>query len=202
MFLRECSIQGACNYHHFLSGKVFLVICEDGSENTIRFFNKDFIHLSGIKSNLSDNTFFESCKKNQLSEGNILTRQKYNWQTLKGKGIRLRNIHRIVYADVKDSLFVFHLHTNTADFPVAIRNSITNTCVGYQNDIHQARTLRKFTNSACSESEKRISAIFAKSESQKKYDELVYISNFRNVYNKNGVFPDLLSESLKERLPI
>ncbi len=79
MFLRECSIQGACNYHHFLSGKVFLVICEDGSENTIRFFNKDFIHLSGIKSNLSDNTFFESCKKNQLSEGNILTRQKYNF---------------------------------------------------------------------------------------------------------------------------
>lgn len=82
MFLRECSIEGARNYNHFLSGKVFLIICEDGSESTVRFFKKDFIHLSGIRSNLSDDKFFEHCKKNKLSDGNILTRQKYNWQTL------------------------------------------------------------------------------------------------------------------------
>lgn len=200
MYLKECLTEGARNYDHFLVGKDFWIICEDGTESTVRFFKKDYIHLAGVQSNLSDGSFFEQCKKDKLTDGNILTHQHYNWLTLKGKGVRIRNIHKIVYADVKESLFIFNLHTNTADFPVAIRNRTTNTCVGYVDRIHKARTLRKFTNSGNSDSEKKIAAIFAKKPSQAKYNELVYISNINKVYETNHTFIDKLSDLVRGRL--
>ena len=198
--LRKCYIQGAQNYNHFLMGKIFLIICEDGTETTIRFFKKDYIHLTGIETNLGDNIFFENCKNSTLNNNNILTHQKYNWSTLRGKGTRIQNIHRIIYSNVKESLFIFNLHTNTAHFPVAIRNCTINTCIGFKDELHKARTLRKFTNSGSSDCEKKIVAIFAKKESQSMYDELVYISSIHKIYEMNNTFLDKLSNLLRNRL--
>ena len=200
MYIKECLAEGATNYSHFLTGKVFLIICDDCTERTIRFFKKDYIHLTGIKSNVSDDDFFTLCKKRKLADGNIFTRQYYNWSTLKGKAVRIKDIHKIVYADVKESLFIFDLHTNTADFPVAIRNSTRNTCVGFIDNIHKARTLRKYSNSGNSECEKKIAAIFARPTSQTKYNELVYISNVYDIYTSDNALIHKLSNSLRNRL--
>lgn len=200
LYLRKCSIEGARNYNHYLVGKVFLIICEDGTESLIRFFKTDFVHLTGIESNLRDNAFYKQCIVGKLTDGNINNYQKYNWQTLKGKADRVKKIHKIVYADVKNSLFMFQLHTRTGVFPVAIRNSVTNTCVGYKGDIHKARSLRKFTNSGNADAEKKIAAIFAKQEDQEKYNELVYISTVQKLYKNDKDFVNKLSDTLKDRL--
>ena len=162
LYLRECAIKGARNFNHYLIGKKFMIICADGTVETVRFLKRDYIHLTGIISNLSDNAFFSHCVKDRLSTNNIYDRQKYNWGTLKGKAKRVQHIHKIVYANVKDSLFMLNMHTGTDDYPVAIRNKTTDTCIGFKNSIRKARTLRKFSNSANADREKKIAAIFAK----------------------------------------
>lgn len=200
IFLRKCAIQGARNYHHYLINKTFLVICKNGEERNIRFFKNDYMHLTGLKSNLNEDAFFEQCKNSFLNLGNISQYQKYNWATLKGKAVRIQNIHKIIYSDIQNSLFIFNLHTNTADFPIAIRNSAINTCVTFKNSIGQARSLRKFTNSNNSDCEQEIAAIFAKTEPALQYNELVYISNIKEMLKVNTDCFDKCSDSLKIRL--
>lgn len=199
IYLRNCSIHGARNYNHFLIGKVFLIICEDGVEIEIRFFKKDFIHLTGIKSDLSDDSFYDQCVLGKLSEGNIKDQQKYNWSTLKAKALRIKNIHKIIYSDIKNSLFMFNLHTNTVDFPVAIRNITIDSCVAFMGTINKARSLRKYTNSNNADEEKRIVAIFSKKEDIQEYNELVYMSNMSMLLKYNHVFVEKLSPLLKKK---
>lgn len=52
--LRGKIITGSRNYNKYLKGKVFKVVCHDGTEADIRFFGSDFKHLTGIYSNLDD----------------------------------------------------------------------------------------------------------------------------------------------------
>ena len=47
-------VKGAQNFEKYLNGKCFKIICEDGMQTEIRFFQDDFKHLTGIESNLSE----------------------------------------------------------------------------------------------------------------------------------------------------
>lgn len=180
-YLRERILCGARNYNHYFVGKSFLIICDDGTESVVWFSKKDFIHLTGIQSDLNGVKFFNNCVTGKFSSGNIKNKQKYNKATLKNKAKRIKNIHKIIYADVSNSLFLFNLHTNTADFPVAIRNASMNMCVGFKDNTHRGRTLRRFTNSTNFDDEKKIIAIFARKSNDILYDELVYISNISKI---------------------
>ena len=46
-------VKGAQNFEKYLNGKCFKIICEDGMQTEIRFFQDDFKHLTGIESNLN-----------------------------------------------------------------------------------------------------------------------------------------------------
>lgn len=72
-------------------------------------------------------------------------------------------------------------------------------CVGFVSNINRARSLRKASSSVNSLSKKSIIAIFAKSSGDVKYDELVYISDLLNVYEKNETLLNQLSDSLQMR---
>lgn len=135
--------------------KNIFIICEDGTSYTVCFFANDFLHLTGVRTNLDEKRFFENSFLGRLSEGNIYEEQKYNWQTLKSKAIRIQIIDEIIYTDVEDSLFMENLHTNTFIYNVAIRNTSQNSCVGFKDSINKARTLRKATNSTNATSEKK-----------------------------------------------
>ena len=152
--LREKIINGVEKYNHFLVNKVFLVICEDGSEYTLRFLKSDFRHLTGVDTDLNDDAFFELCKSRRLDIGNINEYQKYNWATLKSKALRISQIHRLLYDNIQNTLFMINLHTNTRTFPVAVKNTNIDTCVGFI-DGHKARTLRKYNNSNDADSQKK-----------------------------------------------
>lgn len=119
--LRNNAIKGASQYAHYLMDKVFLVVCEDGKEYELRFLKSDYRHLTGIRTNLDDDTFFEQCKSRTLDIGNINEYQKYNWDTLKTKAKRICDIQRLLYDNIQNALFMINLHTKTRDFPVAIK---------------------------------------------------------------------------------
>ena len=197
--LRENAIKGAVKYSHYLMDKVFLVVCEDGSEYTLRFFKSDYRHLTGIDSNLDDDTFFENCKSRYLDIGNINEYQTYNWQTLKSKAIRISQIHRILYDNIQNALFMINLHTNTRNFPVAIKNTNINTCIGFVDNNNKARTLRKYNSSNDADAQKKICLIIAKKQDELLYDELIYVSIVGNVYEVNKNILEKMSEKLQNK---
>lgn len=182
--LRDKIVNGAVQYKNKLMNKEFLVIVEDGCEYTVRFFEKDFVHLTGMSSDLSDERFFENSLMGTLSDGNILEDQKYNWSTLKGKTDRIEKIDQIIYGKTENSLFMINLHTNTGDYPVAIRNKDFETCVGFRDKIHRARTLRKYANSADADMEKEIIAIVSRKAGESVYDEIVYLKDAKLLTEK------------------
>ncbi len=194
-------ITGAKKYKNKLIGKEFFVVCDDGSDYNVRFFAKDFIHLTGIKSDLSDERFFDNSSKGILSMGNILESQKYDWNTLKGKTDKIENIDQIMYGNSDNSLFMINLHTNTGDYPVAIRNSDIKTCVGFRDDINRARTLRKYNNSGNADDQKEIIAIFAKIPNLKMYNELVYLKDSQLLMEKRKDILEMISDDLKQVIP-
>lgn len=197
--LRNNAIRGAAKYSHYLIDKDFLVICEDGTEYVLHFYKSDFKHLTGIKSNLNDDDFFTNCVNRHLDLGNISEYQKYNWETLNSKSKRIIQIHRIVYDNIQNTLFLINLHTNTKDFPVAIKNTNIDTCVGFLNTNNKARTLRKYNSSNDAEKEKKICLILAKKVNTTLYNELIYISNIKNIYDANNKIVDKLSDNLQNK---
>lgn len=175
--LREKVITGADKYNRYLMNKVFLVVCEDGSLHNVRFFAKDFQHLTGVLSDLSEGEFFTRCSNRTLSVNNIAEQQKYNASTLRYKTDVILDIEKIIYGDSSESLFMINLHTRTCDYPVAIRNQGLQACVGFKQTSHRARTIRKYSNSGNADDQLRIVGIFAKTQEESKYTELVYLIN-------------------------
>lgn len=193
-YLRDKIIEGAKAYKNQLLNKKFLILCEDDSIYELVFHKKDFQHLTGLSTDLKDKRFFENSSDGILSENNILENQHYNYRTLKSKADSISSIDRIIYNDTESSLFMINLHTNTCDFPVAIRNSTFNTCVGFTGNDNHARTLRKYSNSQNCDSEKRINVILSKEVTSEKYEKLVYVRKGVEKFNINEDYIDTSSE--------
>lgn len=167
-------IQGAKNYETYLNDKSFKIICEDNSETIVRFFQKDFKHLTGIDSNLDEDDFYDMCRLGTISTGNIETEQKYNWDTLRGKTNRIVNIHDLLYTDAEKTLLLNQLKVNTTEFPVAIRNDNIKTCVAFASNANRARSLRKAGSSHDTKEEKKIIAIYGRKNGDEDFTEIVY----------------------------
>lgn len=172
--LQGSIIQGAKNYDKYLNDKCFKIICEDSTETIVRFFQGDFKHLTGIESDLNDDDFYDKCLHDKISTGNILTEQKYDWSTLKGKSNRIITIHNLLYADAEKTLLLNGLTVRTNTFPVAIRNDSTNSCVAFVSNINKARSLRKAGSSRNTKAEKKIVAIYGKKNGEQEFNEIVY----------------------------
>ena len=198
--LKEKIINGAQEYNAHLINKDFLIVCEDGYTDVVRFFKRDFLHLTGVSTNLNEESFYDNCVRRKLDVSNIKEKQKYNWNTLKSKAVRIEKIHKIIYADVQESLFMINLHTESTDFPVAIRNKSIATCVGFKEIINKARTLRKYDNSSNADEQKRIIAIFEKKQTDSLYSDLVYVSTVEELYDKKSDINSLLTEDLKKMI--
>lgn len=189
--IRNDVIKGARNYYKYLVPYKFLIITEDGDANIFQFNKADFIHLAGISSMLSDKDFFDNCLKGTLSENNIKDEQHYNFGTIKRKITRLKNIHRIIYANASTNLILINLYTNTACFPFAIESIEDKTVVAFRYPGNNARSLRN-NNHTDSDNKKSIVAIFSKAKNQtEKYSNLVYLRN--HAYLDNVSF-DILSQ--------
>lgn len=199
-FLKDKIIKGARLYKKHLMDKDFLIVCEDGSSSVVKFFKADFLHLTGVKTNLTEDGFFDNSVGDTLDVANISEQQKYNWNTLKSKAIRIEKIHKILYENVKNTLFMINLKTNTKVFPVAIKNSNADTCIGFVGNINKARTLRKYSSSNNADAQKRILAIFEKKQTAQKYNKLVYITSVKELYDKKADIDDYITVHMKDRL--
>lgn len=194
--LKRCIITGAQNYEHYLLNKVFKIVCEDGSNVDVRFFQNDYKHLSGLYSNLNDEDFFKFCRDGIIDIGNIKTNQKYNWDTLRNKGDRIAHIHEMLYLDGEQTLLLECLDTKNRIFPYAIRNDDNDICVCFVDISNKARSLRKAHSSLNAREEKKICSVFAKNTEDAIYNELVYLRDSKMLTENNPEIINILSEDI------
>lgn len=197
--LRHQIILGARNYRKYLVGKVFRIVCEDGTNIDIRFFPSDFKHLTGLCSNLNNISFYRNCISGSIDVGNISSEQKYNWSTLKTKCRFIEHIHEVLYKDGQRVLVTRFLDTHTFVFPYAVKNEANNICIGFVDDICRAHSLRKASTSMKFASKQNIIAIFAKDVSSERFHELVYVSSVKGIYEKDRALLESLDETIQER---
>ncbi|MDO4809025.1 MAG: PBECR4 domain-containing protein [Eubacteriales bacterium] len=174
--LRETLITGAEMYTRYLCDREFKILCDDGTSYTVEFVRNEFLHLSGIKTDLSKSSFYDACYQKTLSSGNILEEQKYDWSTLKKKARKLARINEFLHQNGDKTLLLECLQTNTMVFPLAIRNDATNICMAFITDRPRAHSLRNASNSQTATSIKPIVAILAKPAGSNDFSEKIYIS--------------------------
>lgn len=197
--LRSQIITGARNYNKYLAGKIFKIVCEDGMEVDVRFYVSDFKHMTGLRSNLGDESFYEKCLSGTIDIGNISANQKYNWNTLRTKGDHIEKIHELLYRDCRKTVLLEMLDTNTYVFPYAVKNTVNNMCVGFVSAVNKARSLRKASSSVKYKLEKSVIAIFAKPVGCPMYHELIYISDVLGVYEKDESLLNELDDVIQMR---
>lgn len=198
--LRASASVGAVDYKNYLVGKDFLIICADGTVKTIQFLAADFRHLTGIKSDLDDNTFFINACKNELDIGNILVCQKYNWHTLNKKKKRIEQIHKLIYANIDKALFLINLRTTTRTYPVAIKNSNIDACIGFVDNNNKAKTLRTYNSSQKADEEKEISVILKKEKADTVFKDVVYLTKSKIKISLSSSLYDRLDKELSYKI--
>lgn len=159
--IRNDIITGARLYERYLVSKAFLIITDNGTVNTVCFNKKDFAHLAGVRTTLSDRDLYENAAKGTLTVGNILSNQYYDFGTIRKKIIRLKKINKIIYANANTNLMLVNLHTHTTNFPLAIESIVTSMVVAFTGNDYYARSLRN-NNQTESETKENILAIFSK----------------------------------------
>ncbi|MGM9946495.1 PBECR4 domain-containing protein [Floccifex sp.] len=146
--LREAAILGARFYKDYLMDKKFIVITDDYQIHEIVFYKKDFLHLTGLKTNIKKSeTFLDLCINGKISTGNILTNQRHNKNTLKNKSKILLKLDKFLHTDTSTNLYLYELKTSSYTFPSAIKNDKENCTIAFKDDDLHARSLRKAINS-------------------------------------------------------
>lgn len=199
--IRERIIEGARNYKNRLMNKTFGIVAEDGVIYQIHFYKNDFKHLTGVTSNLNDSNFFNECVCGRISDGNIDTIQHYNWSNINHKTQNVKVIHELLYKDCSKTIAIDSLVTHCIVFPLALKSTQSNMCVGFVSSQLRARSMRKASNSYGSSpiAEKKVIAIFGKPTNALLYNELVYISDVKNVYDKCPGILEKIEPSMKDR---
>ena len=199
--LRARIIRGARNYKKFLIKKYFGIIDEDGAIYEVCFYEKDFKHLTGLYSHFSDKKFFEECVRGHIANTDIDTNQHYNWATLKDKSKRIESIHELMYKDCDKSILINPLPTNTTIFPLALKNTKSDICVAFAGRQYKARSLRtaKRSSNSIPGAEKKVIAIFSRPISSSLYNELVYITDLKNVCTKCPIILSKIDCNMQDR---
>lgn len=166
-------INGAIKYN-LLMGKKYEITVENGNVYEIEFNKEDYKHLCGIQSTLNDRDFFDNCLKSTITTSNINTKQKKDWNSLKGKERIIQNIDLMIYGDIKDVLLLDVLYTNTATFPIALRNDSNDSAIAFAGSNCHARSLRKARHSLNVKNTYRIIQIGEKLKSENEYKDIIY----------------------------
>ena len=99
---RQQLIQAANAYARLL-GKVFVLESSSFTNRlrySLRFFPTNFLHLTGVETNLSSSVFFAKCLSDQISFGEFWDSRRKNKSTIRKKLRNLINVDRIFETDV------------------------------------------------------------------------------------------------------
>lgn len=204
--------QAAQAYKDNLVGKDFLYVFDDRCIEA-RFRVDNFMHFTGVESNLPARRFYQNALNNKLSPSQIFFSKKHPFNLAQKKWNYICNIPTVL----TDECFMLEkITTQTASYEFGATNVDCTICLnkelvnGVAKGKHYiAMTLRDEDCFNRSQNQYIVTHIFSKPNNRSKYDTLQYLDRTSSANNlpesvKQMLFEDLLNNLVEatEKLPI
>lgn len=185
--IRQDIIEAAKIYSQNLAGKAFLYVY--GEEYfEVSFPVENFLHLTGVETNLSAKDFYKNAKKAKLSDKQFYFDTRHPYATAKKKLPCLKRLPELtndmvcILKDMKTVTIVYKLSVTNLEFTLGLTEN-TNNEGNRINDFFLPRSLRvEDTSVEKSNDGEIVDFIFAKDASIASYDTLL-------VEDKNKMIP-------------
>ena len=185
-------INAAKNYQEKLQDKTFLIIYQNGckvDKVQVEFRDNHFLHLTGVKTKLSAQRFYEKCLNRKLSDKEIELDCKGKAQQ---KLSVLPFLHELLYHNCMIGTFINSGIYIKADYFVGNTKAVLSVGFRFGKRVDFPVTLYKEDVRKLSQPTNKVLAIFIKNYNQKNYKQYTYLSKGQEI-NKL-----LLEEDIKE----
>lgn len=198
--VRKNIIKAAQVYKETLVGRYYLYIFENQCLE-MYYGTDNFLHLTGVGTNLSANQFYELAKSGELQINQIFFNQRFPLSTALKKTAYLTELEKFV----KEGYFIVkNLKTLTVFYPYAITNIDQSVLLGLKEEIKEELYIPKsfrikgnIFDKANKNDLFEINFILSKTDSEGMYDIVLYQEqSFANLSQK------ILSKIDTKNLPI
>ena len=195
--------EAAREYEERLNDRHFMVVYQEGTETkTVQFGFRDmnFLHLTGIETNLKAKQFYKACLDHKLAERDIINFTKGKTQQ---KLAVLPHLADVLYNNCMIGYSINNGIYLQADYFVGNTKAVLSVGFRFGKTVDYPVTLyngdvRKMISPVC-----KVLAIFSKAYNDEKYIECTYLSKGQQVdkLKLNEESRNLLGEiSIKEKL--
>lgn len=171
----------AQNYQKWLRDKTFLIIYQKGQTTEcvqVGFRDNHFLHLTGIKTKLSAQRFYEKCLNNKLSLEEIGVDEKGKAQQ---KLAVLPFLHELLYHNCMIGRFINSGICIKADYFVGNTKAVLSVGFRLGKRVDFPVTLYKEDVRILSHPTNKVLAIFVKDYQQSVYNECTYLSKGQEI---------------------
>lgn len=176
--ITQSIIQAASVYKTKMVGYSFLYVFEGRCIEVI-YRVKDFMHLTGVDSNLSANAFYREAIKGKLRHNQIYFSQRHPYDLCVQKMTQLQNISAVTNSeifmleDLTTDTFTYKFGLTELNFTLCLKEDIDSTG-NVASDKYIVRSLRVEDSVPRSSDAYEVQYIFAKRNDEKLYNVLKY----------------------------
>ena len=174
-------INAAKNYQERLQDKTFLIIYQNGSKVDkvqVEFRDNHFLHLTGVKTKLSAQRFYEKCLNRRLSDKEIELDCKGKSQQ---KLSVLPFLHELLYHNCMIGTFINSGICIRADYFVGNTKAVLSVGFRYGKKMDFPVTLYKEDVRSLIKPTNKVLAIFSKKYREYNYAECTYLSKGQEI---------------------
>lgn len=174
-------VNAAENYKKYLQDKVFLIVYQEkGITKTtqVEFRANHFLHLTGVKANVTAGRFFEKCINHKLSLADFDFDKSGKTQQ---KLVVLPFLHELLYNNCMVGNFINSGIYIRADYFVGNTKAVLSVGFRYGKKLDFPVTLYKEDVRKLSQPTNKVLAIFMKDYKQKSYTECTYLSKGQEI---------------------
>ncbi len=169
----------AKKYKNNLVGKIFLYVFNNESIEVI-YRTKDFRHLTGVDTKLSAQEFYKTAVQNKLQSYQISFSSRHPYDLVKKKLKHLQDISGLatgesfMLKEVTTQTEIYKFGTTDLNFSLCFNKETDNNGIE-QGDCFIVKTLRDGDCFSKSSDVYTVTHIFSRSNTEKKYNQLIYI---------------------------
>lgn len=194
----------AIEYKDKMVGKTFLYVFENRYIEVL-FRTKDFLHLTGVETNLSAKQFYKDALKGILRYNQIYFNGRHPYNLAIMKINQLVNISKvtdselIILEEITTSSALYKFGITELDFTLCLGQD-TNDMSNIKSDIYTLRSLRAEDCFNKSNDCFIVNYILCKSNEEKYYKDIMYIEGKHTIENLPIKVQSKLNQSFKDEI--
>lgn len=174
-------VNAAENYKKYLQDKVFLIVYQEkdiAKMAQVEFRDGHFLHLTGVKANVTAGRFYEKCINHKLSPADFEFDKSGKTQQ---KMVVLPFLHELLYHNCMIGNFINSGIYIKADYFVGNTKAVLSVGFRYGKKVDFPVTLYKEDVRKLSQPTNKVLAIFMRDYKQQSYTECTYISKGQEI---------------------